>query len=229
MIFFGVSMAASFREESVRLARGQHNRDARRRKVPTRAALFAAVLACAALAPAARAERISYYRVGAGVAFPGMDVPSGTLSTGWAANLGVSVPFAHRFAATLDLSREQFADSGPEVAIPEAKIEKDDTAVSSALLGIELVTRRGSNMRPLLSAALGVAELKTGDSHVDDMNLGRYTVSGSDETVFALQLGAGLRWRLPAHHTAIRLHAQWMYLAAEKSSRTIPVTLQFEF
>jgi hypothetical protein len=200
----------------------------------------------AALAPDAHAERLAYYRGGGGVSFPqNNEVSWIALETGWAASLGMSVPFAHRLAATLDLAHQQFGDSGP-ATWSGAIVEKDDTAVNSALLGVELVTRRGSDVRPLLSAALGVAQVASGETRTNFIDGRSYTVSGSVETVFALALGAGLRWRLPAHHTAVRVQAQWMYLAPSgaedgttldtgpfanfpRTGTTVPLTIQLEF
>jgi len=195
--------------------------------MPAMRGCFVLAAALIALVPReTRAERVSYYRVGAALTSPGALEGPGTYETGYGFNLGVSLPFAHRLAATLDLARDQLGwKDGSEPTIPTVPLGRDDLAVGSALLGVELVARRGYSARPIVSAAAGVALVQPGDAHRG----GPYTEEAESESVFAFDLGAGVRFRLPPSHMALRLQAHWLGLAREEFTYVVPIRLQLEF
>lgn len=183
------------------------------------------------LAAPASAERIAYYRVGAAAVSPGSLEGPGTYGAGLGLNAGVSVPFRHRLALTLDLAHDRLAwERSSEPTAATIRLERDDLAVDSALLGLDIAYRRGNAARPLVSLGLGAARVRPGAAELADMITGTRTrVEPGPETVFAASVAAGVRVRL-ASHTAARIQLGWLGLGRRQEfTHVVPVRLQLEF
>lgn len=193
------------------------------------ALVLAAILAVALHSPA-HAIRVAYYRVGAAAMSPGSLENPGTYGLGLGFNAGVSVPFMHRLAITLDLAHDRLGwEDGSEPTVTTVKLAREDLSVTSAMLGVDVAFRRGSEARPLVSAGLGVARVRPGDAEFTDMNTGVRTTQESEaETVFAFSVGAGVRVGLPLHF-ALRAQAGFMGLTREEFAYVVPLRVQVEF
>jgi opacity protein-like surface antigen len=192
--------------------------------------LLALILVLAAAAAPARAERISYYRAGAALVGPGSLESPGSYEVGYGFNAGVSVPFKHRLAVTLDLAFDGLPwKSGSESVADHVVTEREDFSIGSALLGLDVAFRRGSGIRPLFSAGLGMARVAPGAADV--IGFGGVTTREEPEveTVFAFAAAAGVRMRLPWSHTAARLQLGWLGLGRDEFQGVVPLRLQLEF
>ena len=186
--------------------------------------LIAALVLVAAIAAPAQAQRIAYYRVGAAAVGAGsVDGPT-EYRTGPGFNAGVSVPFMHRLALTFDAAydrlnakRGEFGSGG-----------WDGLAVTSALAGVDIAFRRGGVARPLVSVGFGAARVDPGLCECVSIPEIEEPVI-EPQTVFATAILAGIRWRLPGEHRAVRLQAGWMGLGRDEFAHTIPVRAQLEF
>jgi len=193
------------------------------------ATLLIAALFAAAPSPAS-ATRIALYRAGAAVVTPGTLEDPGTYGVGYGFNLGVSVPFMHRLAITLDVAHDRLRwENGSEVTIATESLTRDDLSVTSLMLGADVAFRRGNEARPLITVGLGVARVAPGDAEIIDLLAGRRTQPEESETVFAMSAAAGLRLRGPWWPGAMRMTIGVMGLGREEFAYVVPLRIQVEF
>lgn len=188
----------------------------------------------AAIAAPAHAQRIAYYRLGAAVVGPGTVESPGRYSTGYGFNAGVSVPFMHRLALTLDVGHDRLNWD------LEDTIQLLDLTITSGTIGLDVAFRRGGVVRPMVSAGVGVARL---EPHVEGLLFAPPDPHPEWEprTVLATTISAGVRFRLPGEHRAVRVQVGWMGLSnllvfdgpfgrtREEFAYTIPIRAQLEF
>lgn len=190
--------------------------------------LLVAAALIAAIAAPAFAARIAFYRAGAGPVAPGSLEDPGTYGLGVGFNLGVSLPFMHRLAATLDIAHDRLRwEDGSESETGT----RGDLGITSVLLGVDVAFRRGNEARPLVTAGLGMARVDPGDGQfVLPLGGENGSPSSSDpETVFAMSAAAGLRLRGPWWPGAVRMTIGWMGLAREEFAHVVPLRVQVEF